>query len=392
MGKKVLVGMLLLGALIIFALATFYIENWERYITKGYEITCRFETAQSLQVGDEVRIAGVKVGRVNALSVETEKPADRPVTAALWIRPDIKVRAEDVAHVETLSVFGGSFISISRKDPDARELKDGDELENTDIRPSITQLIATADATLEEASRVFVETRGTLAKAGTAFDGAGETLQNLQEITDRIEKGEGFIWKLLTDDKGYDELQAAIGSAQNAFEGFEQLSTDLRGGEGFIGKLLTEEKGYDELQAAIESAQNAFEGLEQLSTDLREGKGLIPKLISDEDLARKVDEIATDAQAFIASMSKLSDNLEGSTIGKLMSTDEAHQKLVETLDEVKKSAEAINKPTGTIGKLMTDDTLHRKLVAAVESVQQLLDEYREQSPVLTFMSAIFGAF
>ena len=57
MGKKVLVGMLLLGALIVFGVATFKVKNWQFYLSKGKPIEARFPVVHTLDKGDLVRMA-----------------------------------------------------------------------------------------------------------------------------------------------------------------------------------------------------------------------------------------------------------------------------------------------------------------------------------------------
>jgi hypothetical protein len=47
---------------------------------------------------------------------------------------------------------------------------------------------------------------------------------------------------------------------------------------------------------------------------------------------------------------------------------------------------------GTLVKLMTDDKLYEQLTQIAEDLQGMLDTYREQSPVISFAGAVFGAF
>ena len=85
MARKVLVGMLLLGALFIFGLATFYVENWQRYLGKGYPLRASFPLVHTLDVGDIVRMSGVEVGAVEELTINTEGPPENQVEAILRI-------------------------------------------------------------------------------------------------------------------------------------------------------------------------------------------------------------------------------------------------------------------------------------------------------------------
>ena len=420
MGKKILVGMVLLGALIVFALATFYIENWQVYLKKGYMIKARFPTAQGLIEGDEVLIAGVGVGRVDSLQVDTSgKAAALPVTITTWIQQGVAVRAQDTAEIETRSIFGGAFMSITPGDPAAPLLRDGDELRNSKVQPNITQLMAKADQALDA--------------AGETFKGAREAVENIRSITSRLEKGDSTLGKLLTDREAYDKLTATMDSVKGAFDDIQkvatearegkglmarmmndeqlandvqafardarevaanlkQLSADLESGKGTVGKLFKDEQLYGDLTTTVSEARKAFEGLQKLADEAREGKGLVAKLLNDEQLAQDMDRISRDIRTFAETMAKLSGQIEGSTVGKLLSDDLAYKKLIEVLDNLNATAQALASRQGTLGMLIRDRKLYDQLTGAAESVQKLLDDYREQSPVLTFAGAIFGAF
>ena len=371
MNRKTMVGMLLLGALIIFALATFYIENWSFYLRKGYELEANFETGQTLEEGDEVRVTGVKVGRVAGLEVDTEALRAQPVRVVMQIEKGIKVRAKDVARIETKSVFGGSFISISRGDTAAPVLKDGETMQNTKVEPSITDVVAKADYALDQVGQAAENLKGTVDSAKKAFDG-------IEKLTKDVTEGKGLMARLMTDEK-------MAADAQGIFDSLKRLSADLEAGKGFAGKLLTDEKLYDDLKSAVSEASGAFEKIKDFAEKASEGKGLLAKLISDEKLANDVSQ-------FASSLGKISGNLENSTFGKLASSDEAYRKLNELLDSLNESAKAISEGKGTVGKLVKDDQLYNKVGGAVDTVQKLLDDYREQSPVISFVGALFGAF
>lgn len=420
MGKKILVGMLLLGALIVFALATFYIENWQVYLKEGYLIKARFPTAQGLVKGDQVQIAGVEVGRIDSLEVDTTGNAQMPVTISMWIEKGARVRSSDTAQVEVRSIFGGAFMSIQPGDPAAPELKPGEELANTKVQPNITQLMAKADDALDEVA--------------SAFDGAGEAVENIRRITAKLSTGEeSSLGMLLNSRDAYDKLETTMASAKGAFDGIEGITTDVREGKGLLAKLVTDEqlakeaealvtdarelaanlkkvsadleagKGtagklfkdqtlYDELSTTVTEARSAFAGLEDFAKQAREGKGLVAKLLSDEGLATDLEQIAANVKNFSDTLGKLADKMETSTVGRLMSDDEAYKKLVAVMDNLNSAASSLADKQGTLGMLVKDRKLYDQLTGAAESVQKLLDDYREQSPVLTFAGAIFSAF
>ena len=422
MGRKVLVGMLLLGALFIFGLGTIYIKNLQYYFQaiagrEGYQLRAQFQTAQSLNVGDEVRILGVEVGHVHDLKI-LEGVADKPVTALLWIEEGVSVRKQDTAFIEIQSIFGGSYVGIDRGDPQAPVLKNLDEIMGTEVRPTISDLVAKADTALGEAS--------------VAFADAGKAIENVRVVTDRLAEGKGLI-RMLTDEEEYVKLDQTIQSAKSAFEGIDRLTKDVHEGEGLLprllsdgqlaqdvqdlaadardaanslkalvsdleegkgtlGKILKDEKLYTQITETFSEGREALSTLKDLAQEAKDGKGVLAKLLTDEKMAQDLEQITTDMRSFASELADLSENLDKGSLGKMLASDEAYTKFIEVLDELHASAQAIQEKKGTLGKLIYEDKVHTQLADALDSVQKLLDEYREQSPILTFAGAIFGAF
>ncbi len=400
MARKVLVGMLLLAALFIFGLATFYVENWQFYLGRGYRLTARFTAAQTLDTGDLVRLAGVAVGTVEELRVHTETPTDYPVEAVLFIRRGVSIRADDRAIIRMSTLFGGTYVDIERGDPEAQALENTDELAKTAVAPSITQVVEESTQTLERVSAVFDDVgaiteeirrgEGVLGRLihdeelykqlRTAVMDGQETVASLRTTAQRLEEGQGLLGKLIMDEKMAEDFSALTAEAHGTAANLRAMSDDLREGRGTIGRLLHDEELYDRLTDSVGT-------LEQTARALREGDGLVPRLLDDPQLA-------DDFQTFTASMRRISERLDHGegTLGKLMTSAEAYEKLNASLDDLNAVTAAISRGEGTLGKLMTDDELYGKLSRIAEDLQAMLDTYREQSPVISFAGAVFGAF
>ncbi len=332
--KKVLIGFLLLGALVIFALSTFYIENWHFYVQEGYRISARFERALELSSGDEVRIAGVDVGRVHNISVEPHK--ELPVKVSMWIRKDVDVREQDIAVIRMRSIFGGSFLEIERVDSTVAQLEEGGTIALTRVSNSIPEIIEKSDLVLEEALG--------------AVDDSRQALNNIALISERLERGEGTIGKLLRDDSAYYELTAAL-----------------------------------------EGAGNTLEGLSRVTESVQKGHGILGRLISDEDWAERFADTVDGSGKFAKMLGELADDFPESSLGRLASDDEMYVKLESTLHELESAIIEVSRGEGTMGRLISDPELYDKVNATVDGVQQIINEYREQSPILTFTGAVFGA-
>jgi len=380
MGKRILVGILLLGALIIFALGTFYIEDWGLTFQKGYSVGTRFESAEALEEGDNVTIAGVKIGKVKKLDVSSEPGEKLPVKALLWVREEVVIRADDIPEVRTKSIFGGKFIAIVKGDPSARALKDGEMMKDGVSAPDIPEVIASANSAITKAETAIV---------------------NLTEISDKMKKGEGTVGKLLMEEGAYDELMAAAGDAKVAFKAVKELVAEVREGKGVLTALLKDEKmAQDFKKVAGDASTIAEDGkalvkdLRTTMSDVREGKGTVGKLFKSDELYEDLKSLAKEASEGIKGLKDVADKVskgEGA-IAKLLNSDEAYKSLMVSLENVKEMTNDFAKGNGTLPKLMRDDKLHKQIELAVKGIQEAIEDMREQSPIVTFTGVVFGAF
>jgi len=394
MGRKVLVGILLLAALVIFFVGTFYVENWQFYLSEAYTLRAAFPRAQTLDEGDLVRLAGVTVGTVKKLSVDTDLKTDRPpVEAELLIRGGIKVRADDTAAIRMGSLFGGNYIEIIRGDPNARPLEDGETIQKTTVAPSITEVIESSTETLANVNRAFedirrvtseiAEGKGALgrlihdeefdAKLAQITNDAADTVASLKKASGRLDKGEGVLGKLIMDDALAADLQTVADNAKALSDDLRGISADLREGKGTLGKLLSEDGLYNDAKDVLAL--------------FRDGEGLFSRLLSDKELGDNVSET-------VANLREVSEKLNTgeNTLGKLLTSSEAYDKLDASLDDLNTFTAALAEGEGTLGRLVKDDKIYTQITQILSDVQGLLETYREQSPVISFAGAIFGAF
>jgi phospholipid/cholesterol/gamma-HCH transport system substrate-binding protein len=400
MTRKVLVGMLLLGALFVFGLATFYVKNWQFHVGKGYRLVANFPVVHTLDTGDVVRMAGVVVGTVEELTISTEAATQFPVRAVLWIREGVVVRADDQASIRMTSVFGGSFVAIERGDPQAQPLSDGDTLERTLVAPSVTEVVEQSKATLAEIKNAFEDVRtitaelregkgalGRLIKDEEFYTKLDKMATDLSEATGRLQAGEGTLGKLVMDEKMAADVEALVTDARELAEHIREISEGIRTGEGTLGQLVSSDELYTALNDAVATVS-------EVATLFKEGEGVAARLLQDPEMAEDLRTLAAEASQTAANLKEVTNKIaEGeSSLGRLLESDEAYQKLNASLDDLNAFTESLAEGTGTVGKLVRDDEAYKKLTTLIDSVQGIVDTYREQSPVISFAGAIFGAF
>lgn len=76
----------------------------------GYELTAKMPRVDGLATGTDVRLSGIKIGAVNALTLD---PKTYLVTLHMNIRSDVQIPTDSSLMVTSSGLLGGSYLSIS---------------------------------------------------------------------------------------------------------------------------------------------------------------------------------------------------------------------------------------------------------------------------------------
>ena len=104
---------ILTGAAVLLVAAgfmAFAVAHSGRTTASGYELTAQFDHIDGLNLGADVRLAGVKVGSVLA---ETIDPKTFLAEVTLSVRDDIKLPKDTSAEIVSESLLGGKFLNLT---------------------------------------------------------------------------------------------------------------------------------------------------------------------------------------------------------------------------------------------------------------------------------------
>lgn len=103
----------------------------------GYELTASFPDVDGVETGTEVRLAGVKIGRVTGVSLN---PQSYMADARLRLPDEVVLPADSAAIIQSDGLLGGAYIQIQPGgSPD--NLAPGDEIEDVQGAVSLIQLM-----------------------------------------------------------------------------------------------------------------------------------------------------------------------------------------------------------------------------------------------------------
>ncbi len=270
---------------------------------RGFTVVAPFANLKGLKTGDDVQMAGVKIGTVAATRLASQK-----VEAVLSIEPNVNIPNDAVASVETSSLLGAQHLGVSFGKSSVM-LKDGDTIQtkNTpDMNEVISQLGALGSKLEQVAGDIGKALGGGEGGSGNLFTKVDklvedngpkltETISNLQDITAKLRNGDGTLGRLINDPRLHDELLASVteikGAAADARTFMADTKTivaDIRGGKGTLGVLL-----YDETTAA--NLKVTVANIRGVSDKLASGQGTLGRLLADDGIYKDVQAMMKKA-------------------------------------------------------------------------------------------------
>ena len=209
----------------------------------GYRVSALFNTAQDLKVGDNVKMAGVEIGRVESLTL-----ADEKVKVTMKLHQDVTVKTDSKAVIKFTGLMGQNFVSVNFGSPDAPKAVDGAVLQ-TEEQPDLNAVMAKLNDAADGIKRF-----------GDAFSGdkisnligplvdfvkqnsgnLGGAISNIDNITGQIASGQGTVGKMIYDQSLYDSAMGTVTNLQEAVTEVRSVVSGVSSGQGTLGKLVTD--------------------------------------------------------------------------------------------------------------------------------------------------------
>ena len=132
-----------LGAIVLLTAVAFVSLAYEAANirgTDGYELEAEFGATGGLSVGDDVRISGIKVGRISRQELDPVTYAARIVMS---LDERIRIPADSSARITAASLLGGNYLELI---PGADEdmMQPGEVIYDTRDPVSLTDLLGKA--------------------------------------------------------------------------------------------------------------------------------------------------------------------------------------------------------------------------------------------------------
>ncbi len=239
-GQKLKLGVFTLAGILVLVMAIFFIGKSKSLFNTTFNIYGIFKNVNGLQVGNNVRFAGINIGVIQNIRIVS----DTSVRVDLTLNKDVqKFLKKDVkAAIGSDGLMGDKLIVINAGVQTTGELENGDKV-NT-VNP--------------------IDVDKIIVRVTKVADNAEVLMTNLTQIVYKINHGKGSIGKLLSSDKLANDLEGTVRQANTTLksvkkgtEGFSQNMEAVQHNFLLKGFFNKKKKAAKKRQDSIKNANSA---------------------------------------------------------------------------------------------------------------------------------------
>jgi phospholipid/cholesterol/gamma-HCH transport system substrate-binding protein len=367
------VGIFVLGAIAVLIFLILNASGDINPFSSKLHLKAQFVDANGLREGSEVRLAGVRVGKVERIVLLEPSPVPNAprVEAQLTIDSTIdgrpaneRIRTDSEAQQGSPSLLGNEMlINITPGSAVGQPVKDGHILPSSssntvnDFATSGTDLAQRLSKLSDEISGVVQQVKGGEGTVGRLFtdealyNNLNATIRETEDVMKELRSGRGSAGRLIND-------PALYNNANDIAIQMRGIADDLRAGRGTAGKLLTDDEFYNRINRTANRLDNSVDQINLVIAEINAGRGTLGRLIRDE-------QIYNDARAAIARFNT-------------------------TAERIDNLVAAAQRGEGTVGKLLNDDALYTNVnQLSSEGVKMIYDFRQNPKKYLTIKFELF---
>ena len=376
--RNVTLSQLRVGIFVLIAIAVlvFLVLNASGDInpfSRKLHLKARFADANGLREGSEVRLAGVRVGKVERIvlmepSPDTTAPrveAQMVIDATIDGKPaNERIRTDSQAQQGSPSLLGNEMlINITPGSAMGQPIADGAVLPSSssntvnDFATSGTELAQRLSKLSDEIGLIVKDVRGGKGTVGRLFsdealyNNLNATIRETEDVMKQVRSGDGSAGKFIND-------PALYNNANEIAIQLRAIAEDIRAGRGTAGKFINDDELYNRINRTADRLDKAVDQINLMVAEVNAGRGTLGKLIRDE-------QIYNDARAAIARFNT-------------------------TAERIDSLVAAAQRGEGTVGKLLNDDSLYSNVnQLSSEGVKMLYDFRQNPRKYLTIKFELF---
>jgi len=202
---KIRLGLFALGGLILFVAAIFVIGRQKNLFDPVFKVSATFYNVSGLQVGNNVRFAGINVGTVDKIAILN----DSMVMVEMMVKKDVQqyIKKDAEVGIGSEGIIGDRLLIISQGSTGSPMVEHGDHLSSSEP----------------------IETDAIMASLEVTALNAELMSYDLAEIVANINSGKGILGRLISDSTMAKDFSKTIDNLESSSKGLEENMDAVQG-------------------------------------------------------------------------------------------------------------------------------------------------------------------
>jgi phospholipid/cholesterol/gamma-HCH transport system substrate-binding protein len=195
MSQNLRLGVFIVITLAILATGVFLIGSRESMFRPSYKVRADFDNVAGLNEGADVRVGGLRKGSVKNILLPKLPNGKVVVLMDLEKETQSIVKLDSLAEIKSEGMLGDKYVEISFGSMEAAKLRGGETI-GSQPPVDISDLFA-------KANKILDTTEG-------ALENVQNATSNINEISTKINQGQGTVGALINDKTIYNQAAAAV--------------------------------------------------------------------------------------------------------------------------------------------------------------------------------------
>lgn len=272
------VGMLVLAFIGLVGFMSMQVSDDPALLSRSNKYWFVMPNAGGLVKNSAVRSAGIPVGSIKNISLQ-----DGQARIDISLRNDVAMTTSAYVEIKAQGILGDKHVEVNPGSPTDPPLPSGSQILTIKDQGSLDNLIASVSDVTDSLKEVAKNLKEAVSEDGTRKHVLGRIIKNIEQLTGDIaemtSENKGKIGDIVDNvhavtkdlkevmgDQSENGLKATWKRASDAIKNVDEITGKINRGEGTIGKLINDESTVDELNTAIEGVSSLVDTANRIQT------------------------------------------------------------------------------------------------------------------------------
>ncbi len=278
------VGLLVVSVATLIAYMSMQVSDNPSYFGRANDAWFMLPDAGGLVKGSQVKSAGIPVGVIKKISLQ-----DGQARMDISMKPEFKLYVSSSIEIKSQGILGDKHVSIYPGLPSDPPLPAGAQIVNVSDKGSLDNVVSEIGSLANSLKDTAKALREATTEDGTRKHILGRIVSNIEklsaDLSDITSENKGKINEIIgqvnrvtksldeiINDGGEDslklQLKRTMTRLDSAMKNVDEISGKINRGEGTIGKLINDEQTVEELNTAIDGVNTFLDTAGKMQTGM----------------------------------------------------------------------------------------------------------------------------